>query len=214
MHDAETRALRRAAVLLLLVSSVRWVWTHPDTPSDRLADSVLPELSAAAALASSDEERRSRPLGADERIDPNRAVEAELDRLPGVGPSIARAIVVTRDSGAVFRRPEDLLSVRGIGPGLLARIRAHVELGSPPRAIRGNRGSVPGSVDINRAAAAELRTLPGVGPAIAERILIRRRERRFESVDDLLEVKGIGPTTLERLRSRATVVGGRRDGIL
>ena len=209
MHDAETRALRRAAVLLLLVSTIRWVWIHTDAPSDRLEDSVLPELTAAAAHASDDEERRSRPLDADEKIDPNRAGEAELDRLPGVGPSTARAILAARDSGVVFRRPEDLMSVRGVGPALLARIRAHVDLGSPPRVIRGHRGLPPRAVDINRAGAEELRTLPGVGPAIAERILIRRRERRFESVDDLLEVKGIGPTTLERLRLRATVVGSR-----
>ena len=101
------------------------------------------------------------------------------------------------------------MSVRGVGPGVLARIRAHVDLGSPPRAMRGNRGLQPRAVDINRAGVEELRSLPGVGPAIAERILIRRRERRFESVDDLLEVKGIGPTTLERLRSQATVVGSR-----
>ena len=209
MHDAETRALRRAAVLLLLVSAVRWVWTHADVSSDPLADSVLPELTAAAARSSSDEERRSRPLGADEKVDPNRAAETELDRLPGVGPSTAWAIVAARDSGVVFRRPEDLMSVRGVGPGLLARIRAHVDLGSPPLAIRGNRSLPPRAVDINRAGVEELLTLPGVGPAIAERILIWRREHRFESVDDLLEVKGIRPTTLERLRSRATVVGSR-----
>ncbi len=209
MHDAETRALRRAVVLLLLVSAVRWVWTHADAPPAQLADSVLPELTTAAARARSDAERRSRPLAGDEKIDLNRAAEAELDRLPGVGPAIARAIVAARDSGAVFRRPEDLMSVRGVGPGLLATIRAHVDLGAPPPATRGSRGSPSGAVDINRAGAEELRTLPGVGPAIAERILIRRRERRFESVDDLLDVKGIGPTTLERLRSRTTVVGSR-----
>ena len=210
MYDAETRALRRAVVLLLLVSAVRWAWTtHADESSDRLADSVLPELTAAATRARSDDERRLRPLGASEKIDPNRAAEAELDRLPGVGPSTARAIVAARDSGTVFRRPEDLLSVRGVGPGLLARIHAHVDLGSPPRAIRGNRALPPGAVDINRASVEELRTLPGVGPAIAERILLRRAERRFESVEELLEVKGIGATTLEWLRSRATVVGSR-----
>ena len=209
MHDAETRALRRAAVLLLLVSGVRWAWIHADEPADRAPVSILPDLTDAVERAAVQEERRSRPLRADEKIDPNRATEDELDRLPGVGPSTARAIVAARDDGIVFRRPEDLMSVRGVGPVLITRIRDHVELVSPPPAIRRAPRASTVRVDINRAGMDELQTLPGVGPAIAERILIRRRRRRFETVDDLLEVRGVGPATLERLRPRVTVVSGR-----
>jgi competence protein ComEA len=169
----------------------------------------LPELTDAVERAATDQDRRSRPLGVDEKIDPNRAAEEELDRLPGVGPSTARAIVAARDDGVVFRRPEDLMSVRGVGPGLVSRIRGHVEFVSPPRDTRTSRRESAARVDINRAGAKELQSLPGVGPAIAERILIRRRQRRFETVDDLLDVKGVGSATLERLRSRVTVFGGR-----
>ncbi len=209
MHDAETRALRRAAVLLLFVCAVRWVWMHAAGPVDRAPTSILPELTDAVERAATDEERRNRPLGVDERIDPNRATVHELDRLPGVGPSTARSIVAARDDGIVFRRPEDLMSVRGVGPVLVERIRSHVEFVSPPPVTRRHRRESTVRVDINRAGAEELQTLPGVGPAIAERILIRRRQHRFETVDDLLDVKGVGPATLERLRSRATVVGAR-----
>ena len=53
------------------------------------ADSAL----AAAESVFTEVERRRQPLGRDERIDPNLADEAELDRLPGVGPVLARAIV-------------------------------------------------------------------------------------------------------------------------
>lgn len=61
-------------------------------------------------------------------------------------------------------------------------------------------------VDLNRAGAAELQTLRGIGPALAERILeLRRAKGRFRSVDELLEVRGIGPRTLERLRGRLRV---------
>ena len=56
-------------------------------------------------------------------------------------------------------------------------------------------------VDINRATLAELDTLPGVGPATATAIIAWRDENgRFRRVDDLLEVPGIGPARLERLR--------------
>jgi competence protein ComEA len=63
-----------------------------------------------------------------------------------------------------------------------------------------------GLVDINTASASELEELPGVGPAIAGRIVQHREiNGPFSSVDDLLEVSGIGPATLERIRPQATV---------
>ena len=53
---------------------------------------------------------------------------------------------------------------------------------------------------------AELEELPGVGPAIAQRILEHREKNgAFTSVDGLLEVSGIGPATLEKIRAEATV---------
>lgn len=72
----------------------------------------------------------------------------------------------------------------------------------------GGHGSSTGPVDINAADASELEDLPGVGPAIAERIIEHREKNgAFRSVDGLLEVSGIGPATLEEIRDRATVSG-------
>lgn len=194
-------------MLLVLVSGVRWAWGQAVGDPRTDYASVLPELAEAAAEAREDAERRSRPLGEDEKLDPNREDEAELDRLPGVGPAVARAIVAARDSGATFASPEDLLVVRGIGPKMLARIRPHLELRLPTRGLSRPAERVQPRVDINRAGLEELQELPGVGPAIAERILARRLQRRFGSVDDLIEVRGIGPATVERLRSRARAGG-------
>ncbi|MCF0234304.1 MAG: helix-hairpin-helix domain-containing protein [Thermoguttaceae bacterium] len=56
-------------------------------------------------------------------------------------------------------------------------------------------------VDINSAPKSELTNLPKIGPALAERIIeYRESVGGFATVDDLLEVKGIGEKTLERLR--------------
>lgn len=56
-------------------------------------------------------------------------------------------------------------------------------------------------IDINRAGAAELEKLPRIGPKTAERILaFRDAYGAFRSVNDLQQVKGIGPKTLELLR--------------
>jgi competence protein ComEA len=61
-------------------------------------------------------------------------------------------------------------------------------------------------VDLNTATAEELDTLPGIGPATAAAILAYREQHgRFASVDELLEVRGIGEAKLEQLRASVTV---------
>lgn len=63
-------------------------------------------------------------------------------------------------------------------------------------------------VDLNRAGVDELRLLPRIGPTLAARI-VEDRERRgmYRSVEDLERVTGIGPRTVMRVRSLATVGG-------
>ena len=61
-------------------------------------------------------------------------------------------------------------------------------------------------VNVNTAGAEELQTLPGVGPATAKAIVAWREENgRFRSVDDLLDVSGIGKATLAKFRDRVSV---------
>lgn len=70
----------------------------------------------------------------------------------------------------------------------------------------GGAGTAAGPIDINTADADQLDELPGVGPAIAQRIIDHREQNGpFTSVDDLAEVSGIGPATLEKIRPQATV---------
>ncbi len=55
--------------------------------------------------------------------------------------------------------------------------------------------------DINQAPLAELTLLPGIGPQLAERIVLNRPQNGlFSSLDDLRRVPGIGPKTLEQLQ--------------
>ena len=63
-------------------------------------------------------------------------------------------------------------------------------------------------LDINTAEAAALEALPGIGPTLAAAIVEhRRRSGPFASVDELIEVSGIGPVKLEQIRPMATVSG-------
>ncbi len=62
-----------------------------------------------------------------------------------------------------------------------------------------------GAINVNTATQEELEFLPGIGPVIAARIVEFRKTRKFEKVDDLLEVKRIGPVTLEKVREYVCV---------
>ena len=58
-----------------------------------------------------------------------------------------------------------------------------------------------GLININTASNAELQTLPGIGPVLAEAIInFRETHGMFQSVEELINVPRIGPATLERLR--------------
>lgn len=67
-------------------------------------------------------------------------------------------------------------------------------------------GGVPGKVNLNTADAALLDTLPGVGPATAANIIAWREQNgRFEAIEDLLDVGGIGAAKFESLRDLVTI---------
>ncbi len=59
-------------------------------------------------------------------------------------------------------------------------------------------------ININTASAQRLEELPGIGPAMAQRIVAERSVRKFSSVEDLERVKGIGPKKLEKIRPYVT----------
>jgi competence protein ComEA len=69
----------------------------------------------------------------------------------------------------------------------------------------GSRSNGSGGIDLNRASAAELETLPGIGPKLAGEIIRFRDQQPFRSVDDLDLVSGIGPKRLEAVRGLVTV---------
>jgi competence protein ComEA len=154
-------------------------------------------------------------------IDVNKADAVDLRLVPGVGEGMAQRIIEHRGRLGGFRSLDELRQVKGVGEATLQRIRPYLRVGPdtpspppPPRVVRaaapekkavparakGKKQPPAGKVDVNRAGPDELRTLPGIGPTLARRILEARQKGPFRSVDELRRVKGVGPKTLERLR--------------
>lgn len=75
--------------------------------------------------------------------------------------------------------------------------------GSP---AAGTKTAEGGIVNINTASAEELDTLPGIGPAMAKRIIeYRETEGSFSAVEDIKKVRGIGEAKFQKLRDRICI---------
>lgn len=128
-------------------------------------------------------------------------------RQPGVVELAADAIVadaIRAAGGAQTGANLDALNLAAhVEDGQRLEVPAQgttVPTDSPPASF------AAGLLDLNRATAAELDRLPGIGPSLANAILLYREENGpFLSVDDLLDVPGIGPTRFSQLRDLVRV---------
>ena len=156
------------------------------------------------------------PLAAGATAAPSSA--PQLAPVDGIVVQAAGAVVAP----GVYRLPNDarvidlIDAAGGLAPGadpnrlaLAAKVadgeRVYVPIvGEPLPAAVGSGGAKgmgdAGPVDLNTANESDLDALPGIGPATAAAIVAHRdRHGPFTSVDQLLEVRGIGPAKLEQL---------------
>lgn len=112
----------------------------PRQPANATAESS-PSVSSASTAPSTPTETSSPPGGSspqpseasrpspdpnDGRLDLNAATQSQLEDLPGIGPSKAKAIIAYRDQKGGFRSVDELLQVKGIGPKMFEKLRPEV----------------------------------------------------------------------------------------
>jgi competence protein ComEA len=134
-------------------------------------------------------------------IDLNKADLEQLMSLPGIGTVKAKAIISYRQAHGNFNSIDDLINVTGIGPSTLEKIRDYVTV-SKTDEVQVNMNNELKKININEADEKQLEKLPGIGPTKAKRIIeYREKNGKFKSLDELLNVNGIGPKTLEKIEN-------------
>jgi competence protein ComEA len=88
-------------------------------------------------------------------------------------------------------------------PYVVKPIRVETPLGRASKPREPKQAQSTAIVSLNSASKAELDSLPGIGPATAAKIIQYREEHGgFSSIEELLDVKGIGPKKLAAMRDR------------
>jgi competence ComEA-like helix-hairpin-helix protein len=104
------------------------------------------------------------------------------------------------DSSALERQIGRVDSVRALRHGK-----------ARPRADRGRDSVTAAAIDLDRATAGEIERLPGIGPALSQRIVAARDSLgSFGQIEALCEVNGVGSKLVEKLRPLVTFTGARR----
>ena len=191
-----------ALIAVIVLIAAVGVWRHAATRehSQALAQSSSEgEESEVASVAAGP----SAPPSSREHADDVVVYVSGAVASPGVLtlPSSSRVIdAITAAGGAT---PEADLESINLARILVdgEQIRVGVMGESPPPASAGTGTDAQACVRLATATEAELQTLPGIGPALAQRIIsYRATHPRLTSVEELDDVPGIGPSLIEKIR--------------
>jgi competence protein ComEA len=191
------RVATGAGALLLVAVAAWWLLRTPAPPVER----ALPRASTVAAKVST----TTPPAGGNKDL---------VVQIAGavVHPDVYQVVDGSRVGDIVARAGGPTADADTAALNLAARVVDGQRVYVPrvgeivPAVTSSSPSALPSPLDLNAATTDELEKLPGIGPSTAEAIVARReRAGPFRSVDDLLDVRGIGPAKLDAIRGLVRV---------
>ena len=159
-------------------------------------------------------------------LDINTATQQELKAVKGIGAANAKKIIANRPyksldeltkAGFTAKKIEALKPLVAVGKGVAAPAPAPAVEKKPKSALMVKPAekkapaatpapAAAGPVDLNTADQKALESLPGVGPALAKKIM---EGRPFQSVDDLSRIKGLNKAKIDAIKDKVTVAAAK-----
>ena len=135
----------------------------------------------------------------------------ELITIPGIGEKKAEDILRYKEENG-FQKKSELMNIKGIGVKTYEKIEKYfIDLAFEDSTttvipVKQAINSLPNRVNINTADKNELTKITGIGPSKADKIIVLRDKiGRFKKKEDLLQIKGIGEKTLEKMKDQITL---------
>ena len=145
------------------------------------------------------------------KYDLQNVTKEELITIPGIGEKKAEDLLQYKEQHG-FQTKADLMNIKGIGEKTYEKIKVYfVDLTSEDLVTKNTpekpeENSVPNKININTADKNELTKITGIGPSKAGKIIaMREKIGRFKKKDELLQIKGIGEKTLEKIKEQITL---------
>ncbi len=161
------------------------------------------------------------------KVDLNTGTQEQLEKLTGIGPKLARAIIKYRTEHNGFKTPEEVLQVPGFGKSRLEKLRENLAVNgkiadlpsemtasqsnssygnSPAKSHSASSSSISNKVNMNKAAAEQFAALPVIGKKLAREIVSYRSQNGpFREKNELLKVKGVSVTTYNKVEQYLTL---------
>ena len=193
-----------ALILVVVLIAAVGVWRHAATRehSQALAQSSSERAESGSAPVEAGPSPHA-PASAGDSADDVVVYVSGAVASPGVLTLPANSRVIDAITAAGGATPEADLESINLARILVdgEQIRVGVVGESPPPASAGTGTDAQACVRLATATETELQTLPGIGPALAQRIIsYRATHPRLTSVEELDDVPGIGPSLIEKIR--------------